>query len=82
LKAACPADQPRPISPIWLIPASAARTNKSFTPAQSFEVAQTIGFTRESVFKLAPCLGIVLTGNWRMLGFAHAAIMAQVELNG
>ncbi|MGH8779170.1 hypothetical protein, partial [Paraburkholderia sp.] len=33
-------------------------------------------------FKLAPRLRIVLPGNRRMLVLAHAAIMAQVELNG
>jgi len=82
LKTARPANEPCSVGPIWIIPATAARTNKALRPAQSFEVPQAVDFTGETVFELAPRLGIVLTGNWLMLGFARAAIMAQVELNG
>jgi hypothetical protein len=43
------------------------------------EVPQAVDFTGEPVFELAPRPGIVLTGNWLMLGFAHAAIMARLR---
>ena len=82
LKTARPANEPCSVGPIWIIPATAARTNKALRPAQAFEVPQAVDFTGEPVFELAPRPGIVLTGNWLMLGFARAAIMAQVELNG
>ena len=40
LKTARPANEPCSVGSIWIIPATAARTNKALRPAQSFEVLQ------------------------------------------